>query len=212
MKSLIIALIIIILLALGGAYAWTKMGLKERVTGSVTDTQPLGRNPSGSVIPFPSSSPVPDNSKITLASGSPLATSTPTPIQACQYLGVSATTGNTPFTAKFTVQGTAVGANRSYIFDFGEGQTITQKETVVSHTYQKAGNYTAKLQVVDKDGKIIIGDCSKTITATTKVEVKVSPTPVTSSLPKTGPESFLLLLIAPISGLGMWLYKRFKLI
>jgi PKD repeat protein len=111
------------------------------------------------------------------------------------------------------VLGTAVGANRTYIFNFGEGENKSQKETVISHTYQKAGTYTAKLQVVDKDGRIIIGDCSKQITATTKVEVKGSSTPKpATTLPKTGPETYLLLLIAPISGIGMWLYKRFKLL
>lgn len=42
----------------------------------------------------------------------------------------------------------------SYTFDFGDGSSVTQASPTVSHTYQSAGQYPARLNVTDSRGKV----------------------------------------------------------
>jgi len=67
--------------------------------------------------------------------------------------------------------------NLSFLWEFGDGQTST--DPVVTHLYEKGGNYTVKLTVTDDSGL----ECD---TAVTSQNVKVNTPPVAAfSLPKT---------------------------
>jgi plastocyanin len=54
----------------------------------------------------------------------------------------------------FEAAATATGATTitGYTFDFGDGKSVTTSNKTVSHTYEKAGNYTAKVTVSVKIG------------------------------------------------------------
>ncbi len=54
------------------------------------------------------------------------------------------------FTASASASGGATVAN--YTFDFGDGKSVTSAERTVSHTYDKAGTYTAKVTANVKVG------------------------------------------------------------
>jgi gliding motility-associated-like protein len=66
--------------------------------------------------------------------------------------------GCTPYPIRFTDQSTAAPgtANASWFWDFGDGQTSTQKNPV--HIYRTSDNFTVSLKVTSDKG------CSKTIT------------------------------------------------
>ncbi|MGQ9863302.1 MAG: PKD domain-containing protein [Bacteroidia bacterium] len=66
--------------------------------------------------------------------------------------------GCVPFTATF--QGTAVGSNLSYFWNFGDGSPIQQTSgPSATHTYTQAGVYRVRLIITNPDG------CSDTATA-----------------------------------------------
>jgi len=82
--------------------------------------------------------------------------------------------GKVPMTVKF--DGTATGgcpdATTTYSWDFGDGTTSTEQSP--SHTYAKAGNYTASVTVTDSKG----GTSQKTVSITASAENFI-PTPET---------------------------------
>jgi hypothetical protein len=72
-------------------------------------------------------------------------------------LGASPTSGTAPLAVAFDAsassdadQGDSVA---SYTFDFGDGSaTVTQSTPTISHTYEQAGSYVARLTVTDSHG------------------------------------------------------------
>ncbi|MFN2455015.1 MAG: PKD domain-containing protein [Pyrinomonadaceae bacterium] len=84
------------------------------------------------------------------------------------------TSGNAPLAVSFDGSGSSDpdpgDSVTSYTFDFGEGGVITQSTPTVSHTYNQAGTYTAKLTVQDSHG------AASTNTAQVSIRVNTPPT------------------------------------
>lgn len=215
-RNIIIAGALLILFAGAGWFVWDRLGLRNRLTqNNPSDTTPLKETPGPTTFPFVSPTPFP---LITLPtplgslrpSGSP-----PAPVIQCQYLLTEPSEGVVPLSIKFTATGIATsGSGRNYEFDFGDGSAkVKQTGPSASHKYEKAGTYNATLKVTDSSGNTISlgsGECRRSIT------VRSLATPVasgkTTTLPKTGPEGLILVMILPLVLLGMYLYKRFRLI
>jgi len=63
--------------------------------------------------------------------------------------------GTVPFTVKFSVESMLVDEieGAKYTWDFGDGSPVST-EASPSHTYQKAGSYTATIRIVDAHGQL----------------------------------------------------------
>jgi hypothetical protein len=232
LRNIIIIGVIVVFLAGIGLFVINRTGLRDRIANrnNPSDQQPLGETPEPTVIPFPSSTPFPFLGIITSTAtpssspssvlGSSVSSPSAAPIApqlTCSVLGAAPIQGRAPLSVKFTAKGEAInGANREYEFVFGDGQSVRQAGTSVTHRYQTAGSYIASLTVRDSQGNPVdvgVQSCQQTITATGTAKATASASPAAATtLPKTGPESFLLFLIAPIAGFGMWLYRKFRLL
>lgn len=86
----------------------------------------------------------------------------------CDSLSVNPGSGTFPLNVELKVAGRTTGvAITAYNFDFGDGTTVvSQNGNTVSHSYAKAGTFTAKGYVVDNTGNVIggNGECQKTVT------------------------------------------------
>lgn len=103
---------------------------------------------------------------------------------ACTDLKASTTSGKAPLTVNFTATATATHDSiKEYLWDFGDSTTATTTGNRTSHTYKKAGRYTARLRVKDSIGKI-----SPYATACS-VNIGVSTTPAPSTPPPPPPPS-----------------------
>ncbi len=71
----------------------------------------------------------------------------------CRDLKADKLSGQFPlkvtFTAAAEVENTTI---TGYIFNFGDGETKESNDKIVSHTYTKAGNYTATVRIKTADG------------------------------------------------------------
>ena len=56
-----------------------------------------------------------------------------------------------------------------YVFDFGDGTSITQTSSEVSHTYKTSGYYTARL-ITDENDKA----CHKLVSVQNKLILKIT--------------------------------------
>ncbi|MBP6006009.1 DUF11 domain-containing protein, partial [Candidatus Saccharibacteria bacterium] len=100
------------------------------------------------------------------------------PVYICKDLDASVTIGQAPLAVEFTGIGQVVNTNiTNYQIDFGDGQNDTNSSGVFSHTYQKAGNYTASLVIQTVDGKTAV-------TEACKVVISVSEQPIDLELDK----------------------------
>ena len=71
----------------------------------------------------------------------------------CRDLEASTRSGNLPLTVNFTAAGEVENAKiTGYIFNFGDGTTRQTTKASVSHTYTKAGNYTATVRIKTSEG------------------------------------------------------------
>lgn len=108
------------------------------------------------------------------ACANPISGNTKVPSYACNMLNKEAVKGKQN-TYMFSTNASA-SQNASIakvVYDFGDGKTVTQTNpaTKVTHTYAKAGTYTAKVTVyVNLPGKqvktVVSGKCQTTITIT----------------------------------------------
>lgn len=100
----------------------------------------------------------------------PTPTPTPTPVPKFDCLSLAATpnNGTAPLTVNYVGQGSASGTTiTQYLFDFGDGTAVEQTSNKASHTYTKAGDYTAKLRVKTSLGVSAQNvACQKTIKVT----------------------------------------------
>jgi len=102
----------------------------------------------------------------------------PAPVYTCDLLSnQQVSRAEFKFTAKATAKNGAT--IKSYSFDFGDGQKVTQDSNVVNHTYAKDGDYTVKVTVnFTVNGKTVSDsgeNCSTCITVVpvppSKIEV-----------------------------------------
>jgi PKD repeat protein len=72
-------------------------------------------------------------------------------------LSASPTSGSAPLTVNFDASGSNIpaggcGTINSYIFDFGDASQVTQATSTISHTYNSAGTYPARVRVTNTVG------------------------------------------------------------
>jgi PKD repeat protein len=72
-------------------------------------------------------------------------------------LSASPTSGNAPLPVNFNASGSNIpaggcGTINSYIFDFGDATQMTQSTPTISHTYNNAGTYAARVRVTSTVG------------------------------------------------------------
>ncbi len=106
----------------------------------------------------------------------------PQPVYACDALQASATKIQAGKEVTFTANGTAKNGAKivSYTYNFGDGASSTTGARTQSHTYTKAGSYTATLKVnVSVNGKTVAVTGNKCAVAIT---VETPPTPEVPSV------------------------------
>ena len=169
--------------------------------------------PSPTPTPTPTSTPTP----------TPTATPTPTPTpgdepdSSCSTLSASPADGTAPLTVRFNGSGfDEDGKIKKYRFDFGDAsggqpQAWEQEGSEAYHRYEFAGTYRAKLTVQDSRNNWRDSEDNCTIEIKVDGKPKVLAATITS-LPKTGlPLSFVFGLTS-LSGIGAYIYKRFRLV
>lgn len=62
----------------------------------------------------------------------------------------------------------------TYIWDFGDGKTLTTESKIINHTYESIGNYLVKLKVEDQDGVYDVTE--KTIEVSHSITMNIDPT------------------------------------
>src|SRR5206468_941675 len=97
-------------------------------------------------------------------------------------LTATPTSGNAPLAVNFDGSGsfdpdTAPPPDTiaSYTFDFGDGSAaVTQSTPTISHTYNAAGNYAARLSVTDSRGAVSTNTAQVLITVTAQPDLIVA--------------------------------------
>lgn len=90
-------------------------------------------------------------------------------------LGADRESGPAPLAVRFSISGSDADAGdsiASYSLDFGDGQSVQNQPVTrlpidLSHTYQQAGNYAARLTVTDSRGLVSSNIAARTITVGT---------------------------------------------
>lgn len=155
----------------------------------------------------------------------PTATPTPTPTPTpgpepesrCSSLSASPVEGTAPLTVRFNGSGfDEDGEIKRYRFDFGDAsggqpQVWEQDGPEAFHRYENPGEYVTSLHVKDSRGNWRNGQES------CRVEIEVNGKPkvlaaVVTQLPKTGAPISVVLGLTALSGVGAYLYKRFKIV
>lgn len=173
------------------------------------------------------------NSQFSCAEPTPTPTNTPTPTptltptptptpgdepdSSCSALSASPSSGTAPLTVRFNGSGFDENGNiKRYKFDFGDAsggqpQIWEQDGSEAYHRYEFAGTYRANLSV--QDSRNNWRDSKDNCTIEIKVDGKPKVLAATlTSLPKTGIPLSALLGLTSLSGIGAYLYKRFKLV
>lgn len=149
----------------------------------------------------------------------PSPTPTAGPTSSCQTLSETVSSGTAPLTINFTGSGTdSTGSIQQYQFNFGDSsngqnQIVTTDSSEASHIYYNQGNFTANLLVKDSRGNWVGGgDCQRNITVNSQPTVLGATAPPV--LPKTGNDDGVIVAMSSIPTiiLGIYLYKRFKLL
>ena len=117
-------------------------------------------------------------------------------------LSATPTSGTVPLTVSFDASGSSNAPScntiTSYTLDFGDGSSaITQSSPTFSHTYNSAGDYTARLTVTNSAGQVSTNQAQVLIHATrpaptptpTPAPTPIQPAPVDSG-PKIGFQNY----------------------
>jgi hypothetical protein len=222
-RNIIATVVVLLLFAVIGYVVLSRtnlLGRLRRVAPTPTPA-PLDRDIdsgfelSGSSTPFPLILPTPSGSPIggVRPLGTVTATPTATPVAQCANLTANPASGTAPLSVKFTVVGLPASVAQ-YEFNFGSTQdnnVVKTSNTTATFSYDNGGTYNASLKAFDKDGNQItsLGNCIRTISVLAKPVA--TGTPSGSNLPKTGGESFLIVLLAPLAAVGAYLHRKFKL-
>jgi len=101
---------------------------------------------------------------------------TTTPTFSCQSLTSTPASGTAPLTVNFvalaSVNGTTV---KDYLFDFGDGTTLTSPIRTVTHKYAAAGKYAAHVRIETVAGTTAVTPICQTQTTVTAVKQPVVP-------------------------------------
>lgn len=170
---------------------------------SPTPTMTPTPTPTPTETPVPTPTPTPDDDE---------------PESSCTGLSVSPSEGTAPLTVRFNGSGyDEDGDIQMYKFDFGDNsdgqpQIWEQEESEAHHRYEYPGTYIVGLHVKDSRGNWRNGndDCKKIIEV--KGEPEVLGASTTTELPKTGTPALFGVGLASLGSLGVYLYKRFRLV
>ena len=188
--------------------------LENGLQWNLVDTMYLVKN-----VEYVCAEPTPTPTPTLTPTGTPTLTPTPgdEPESRCSSLSASPVEGTAPLTVKFNGSGfDEDGDIKKYRFDFGDSsggqpQEWEQEESEAWHRYENEGKYIASLNVQDSRGNWRNGqeDC--------RIEIEVNDKPKVLSatvtrLPKTGAPLGIVFGLTSLSGIGAYLYKRFKLI
>ncbi|OGM29031.1 hypothetical protein A2962_04540 [Candidatus Woesebacteria bacterium RIFCSPLOWO2_01_FULL_39_61] len=199
--------------------------IKEQGSGwNLFDDTYLVKNSNFSCVqptPTPTPTTIPTITPTPTTTFVPTATPTPgpEPEQArCTGLSVSPQEGTAPLTVRFTGSGfDKNGPILEYEFDFGDSsgfqpQVWKQKEPEAAHRYENPGTFVATVKVKDQAGIWRDGnsDCKKTITVHGKPQVLAAAK--VKGLPEAGSPIGASGVIISLGSLGVYLYKRFKII
>lgn len=170
--------------------------------------------------PSPTPTPTPTATPTATPTPTPTATPTTSPTSRCVDLDASTLSGTVPLTITFTGSGfDSTGSIAEYEFNFGDSsggqaQLVRTGSNQATHRYENAGEFNASLLVKDSRG-VWVGsgdaDCKLSINVSAKPQVLGAKAP--PELPKTGFEGALVpFVLAPLAGLGVYLFRRFRLL
>lgn len=151
---------------------------------------------------------------------SPSPTPAPTagPTSSCVSLSVSPSDGVAPLLVRFTGNGfDSAGSIQLFEFNFGDAsggqpQVWQQTGSDAAHRYENTGTFTASLKVKDSRGNWLeSNDCRKTIVVRSAPVVLAAAQPA-KKLPETGLPTLLGVATFAVGPLGLYLYRRFKLV
>jgi uncharacterized repeat protein (TIGR01451 family) len=135
-----------------------------------------------------------------------------TPTYSCVLLKTEL--GTTNRTTKFTTTAAASGGAtiKQYVYDFGDGETLTTDKGTVEHTYKADGQYAARVKVQFAIGNQTVeaegNNCAAAVTYKTPA-TPVTTTPTTpdspKELPETGPAG-VAAAIASVTGISTAAY------
>lgn len=110
-------------------------------------------------------------------------------------------------TVKYTATATATGGAtiKNYVFEFGDGKSLTTDKNIVEHTYAADGQFVTRVKVnvaVGNDTKVAESDrCAAPVNFTTPVKPASSTTPgAPSALPETGAGDVIAAFLAVTVG------------
>lgn len=129
------------------------------------------------------------------------------PSYSCDLLqGVYGENKSVKFTTTASAKDGAV--IKGYVYDFGDGETLTTDKAEVEHTYKADGQYAARVKVmVEVDGETVFAEGAACATSVTFTSTPPTPgTPVTpgkpgtpGTLPATGAGSVIAIFSAVVS-------------
>ena len=89
--------------------------------------------------------------------------------------------------------------------------TIVQKSSKVSQTFDKPGEYTAKLTIKDSSGKEVTSTACQTTITVRETTTKGGGDSETK-LPETGSEMWIGIMLIALGGIGAFMYERFRVV
>jgi hypothetical protein len=173
-------------------------------TPSLTPTQTPTITPTPTLTPTPTPTPTPEEEE--------------EPESRCVGLSASPTEGTAPLTVRFNGSGfDEDGEIQRYKFDFGDDsggqpQVWEQDGSVSYHRYEYAGTYTAALHVRDSRGNWRNGNEDCKIAITVSAEPQVLAASSKGGLPETGVDGIVTLALLATGPVGVFLYKKNKLV
>jgi PKD repeat protein len=217
-RNIVATIVVLVLFAIIGYVVLTRTNLLGRLRQPVSTSSPApidrdidsGVNLDVSPTPFPLLFPTPSGSPV----GSIRPFASASPVAQCANLTATPANGTAPLTVRLTAVGLPASVAQ-YEFNFGASganNVVKTANTSATFTYDNAGTYNASLKAFDAQGTQItsLQNCFRTVTVLARPNA--TGTPTGANLPKTGPESFLFVLLAPLAGVGAYLYKKFKLL
>jgi len=188
-------------------------------TATNTPTPTATPTATPTVTPTPTTTNTPTPTPTGTLTPTPTATNTPVPDKsACTGLSASPTSGTVPLTVRFVASGfDNHGDIQEYEFDFGDSsdnqpQVWRQKDPEAAHRYENSGSFIATVRVKDSRGQWQGGNSE------CRVEINVSGQPqvlgksTAKGLPETGAPAAAGALLLTLTGTGVALVRRFRLV
>ncbi|MBI3983920.1 PKD domain-containing protein [Candidatus Microgenomates bacterium] len=119
--------------------------------------------------------------------------------------------GQVPLTVKFEAKGVVRGGEiERYLFDFGDGRGARSPDALATHTYNRAANYRATVQIDTSLGTTPVRErCAVRIQTSAQPVTPPEETPPVTELPNTGAGAAMATLFGSGSlGYGIRAFRR----